>query len=225
MSDDLNAVITAADGHSFAAYRAAPKEARRGGLVILHAIWGVTPHLRELADTLSEQGYEALVPSLLDRFQERLGAGPDANASDIFSLSDWGARCVPDVQACIDALEGPVFIMGFCLGGTVAWLAAGQCDGVAAASCFYGGHIVRHLDQGLRCPTILHFGKKDHLIPLADVERIVEARPDLPVFLYEASHAFVAPGDRHEPDSAKLAMLRTLQHFHRSAGAKGEMGG
>ena len=128
-----------------------------------------------------------------------------------------------DIQTTIDALAGPVFVLGFCFGGTAAWLAAARCRGLAAASCFYGGGIAGYADETPRCPTILHFGKRDELIPLADVARITDAHPDMPVYLYDAGHAFMAPRDL-EPDSARLGRLRTLQLFHRSTG-KAEMGG
>ncbi|HEY0436759.1 MAG TPA: dienelactone hydrolase family protein, partial [Phenylobacterium sp.] len=62
-------LASARDGFSFDAWREAPRDARRGGLVILHAIWGVTPHLRTLAAEYAERGYEVLVPSLFDRFR------------------------------------------------------------------------------------------------------------------------------------------------------------
>ncbi|HQR90529.1 MAG TPA: dienelactone hydrolase family protein, partial [Caulobacter sp.] len=72
-----------------------------------------------------------------------------------------------------------------------------------------------------KVPTALHFGKSDPMIPMADVETIQAAHPDLPVWLYEAGHAFVAPNGYHA-DSARLAMLRTLQLFQRGGGNRGE---
>ena len=213
-------------GKPFAAYRAPPVDARRGGLVVLHAIWGVTPHIREFCDGLADQGYDVIAPSLLDG----TNAFPDLNTdfgvlAERLALGEatgWGAACMDVVQAAIDALEGPVYLLGFCFGGTSAWLAACRCEGLSAVACFYGGHIVQHLDQTPHCPTILHFGRSDETIPPADVAAITAAHPDLPVWLYDAGHAFVAPSGYHE-DSAKLAMLRTLQLFHRSGGAKGEV--
>ena len=58
---------------------------------------------------------------------------------------------------------------------------------------------------------------------MSDVETVAEAHPDLPIHLYDAGHAFMAPSDLHA-DSARLARLRTLQLFHRASG-KAEMGG
>jgi carboxymethylenebutenolidase len=216
-----------ADGFSFGAYHAPTADARRGGLVMLHAIWGVTPHLRTLAGEFADHGYEVMVPSLLDRadpgfadldIDETARARRMAHAAAV----DW-STAMGDIQAAIDALKGPVFAIGFCFGGTAAWLAAARCHGLAAASCFYGGGIAAHADETPRCPTILHFGRQDALIPLSDVERIEAAHPDLPVWLYDAGHAFMAPSD-YQPDAARLAHLRTLQLFHRAAG-KAEMGG
>ncbi len=212
---------------AFDAYHALPIEARRGGLVICHAIWGVTPHLRALAETFAAEGYEVLVPSLFEPAgtpfphhdtDPALMAAQSAKGE----ASGWGEACLPRIQAYIDALAGPVFVMGFCFGGTAAWLAACRCEGIAAAACFYGGGICLYQDETPLCPTILHFGRTDELIPPAEVEGIRERHPDLPIHEYDAGHAFVAPSGYHE-DSARLAMLRTRAFFHRAAG-KGEHG-
>ena len=217
---------SAADGFEFAAWRAAPTDARRGGLVILHAIWGVTPHLRALADEYAEGGYEVLVPSLFDRYQPGF-AERDFDPALMerqmgFGVrSRWGAEVLDAVQAAVDALAPPVFAMGFCFGGTTAWLAAARCSGLAAVACFYGGQIVDHLDETPAAPTILHLGKTDELIPPRDVEAIRAAHPDLPVYMYEAGHAFVAPNGYHA-DSARLSKLRTLAHFSKNSGLRGE---
>jgi len=220
--------LAAADGSAVAAYHAPPGEARRGGLVILHAIWGVTPHIRQLSDTLAEQGYEVIAPSLLDDADAPFPAAdldpPSLDARmALGQVSGWGAAALPRVQAAIDRLSdaGKVFAMGFCFGGTTAWLASARCTGLTAVSCFYGGDIAGYADEQPKVPTILHFGRTDPLIPMSDVERITAAHPDLPVWLYDAGHAFVAPSGHHA-DSAALAMLRTLQLFQRAGGSRGE---
>jgi len=216
---------SAKDDFQFDAYRAVPTDARRGGLVICHAIWGVTPHLRELADGFAEDGYETLVPSLFDR----LGKGFAEQNTDpalyprqngFAEATHWGAEVLDLVQAAIDALQPPVFLMGFCFGGTTAWLAASRCAGLSAVAAFYGGQITDCLDETPKVPTILHVGKADELIPPADVERIREAHPDLPVYMYEAGHAFVAPNGFHA-DSARLSRLRTLALFARNGAGRG----
>jgi carboxymethylenebutenolidase len=215
------------DGFEFGAWRAAPTDARRGGLVILHAIWGVTPHLRALADEYADGGYEVLVPSLFDRFQtgfaeQDFDPALMARQNGFAVATNWGEDVLDLVQAAIDALSPPVFAMGFCFGGTVAWLAAARCTGLAAVSSYYGGQIPEFLADTPQVPTILHLGKTDELIPPARVEAIREAHPDLPVHLYDAGHAFVAPNGYHA-DSARLAKLRTLAHFSRNSGVKSEM--
>jgi carboxymethylenebutenolidase len=214
------------DGAPFAAYHTPAREARRGGIVMLHAIWGVTPHIRQLSDTLAEQGYEVIAPSLMDAadadfpvvdtepaiLDDRMAMG---------KLTGWGVTTLPRVQACIDALERPVFAMGFCYGGTTAWLAACRCEGLGAVAAYYGGDIVAYRDETPKVPTILHFGKTDTMIPMADVEAMRDAHPELPIYVYDAGHAFVAPNGHH-PDSARLSLLRTLQLFQRSGGTKAE---
>ncbi len=134
----------------------------------------------------------------------------------------WGADVLDAVQAAIDALTPPVFVMGFCYGGTVAWLASARCTGVSAVSSFYGGQIADYMDETPRVPTILHLGKTDALIPPASVEAIRAAYPEMPVHMYEAGHAFVAPSGFHA-ESATLSRLRTLQLFARTGSGRGEV--
>ncbi|HXA39099.1 MAG TPA: dienelactone hydrolase family protein [Phenylobacterium sp.] len=217
---------SARDGFEYEAYRAGVSDARRGGLVVLHAIWGVTPHLSELADDYAEAGYEVLVPSLFDRLRRgfaetNFDPALMARQNGFAEQTHWGADVLDAVQAAIDALAPPVFAMGFCFGGTTAWLAAARCTGLAAVASFYGGQIVDYMADAPQAPTILHLGKADELIPPADVEAIRAAYPDLPVYMYDAGHAFVAPNGFHE-DSARLSKLRTLAHFSRNSGVRGE---
>ena len=213
------------DGFTFDAWRSPPMDARRGGLVICHAIWGVTPHLRALADEWAGDGYEVLVPNLFARFGQ--GFAEQDTDSALFerqsaygAATQWGMTTLPDLQTAIDALKGPVFLLGFCFGGGVAWLAAARCTGLSAVACYYGGAIHQFLDETPRCPVILHFGKHDELIPPAEVAAITARHPEIPAFLYDAGHAFVAPS-RYHADSARLSGLRTAQLFARQV-ARGE---
>ena len=220
-------LTSAVDGFEFDANRAPVVDARRGGLVILHAIWGVTPHLCELADGFAEGGYETLIPSLFDR-HARGFAEADADPAlyprqnGFAEATRWGADVLDAVQASIDALAPPVFALGFCYGGTTAWLAAARCTGLSAVASYYGGQVIDYVGETPRVPTILHLGKTDELIPPATVAAIRAAHPDLPVHEYDAGHAFVAANGFHA-DSARLSRLRTLALFARHGQGRGEV--
>ena len=215
------------DGFSFGAYHAPHVDARRGGLVLIQEIFGVTAHIRELADGFAADGYETLAPSLYDRQERGFAAGYDADAvargrrySEAAPWDDVAA----DLAACVAALKPPVFVAGYCWGGSATWLAAGRCEGVAAASSFYGRRIPELLEEAPRCPIILHFGRRDPTIPLATIEAIAARYPDLPIYLYDAGHGFAS--DRradYDADCARLARLRTLQLFTLHGGGRGEM--
>ncbi|HEY2659105.1 MAG TPA: dienelactone hydrolase family protein [Caulobacteraceae bacterium] len=219
-------LTSAQDGFSFEAYRVKPQDARQGGLVLIQEIFGVTDHIRELCDGFAEQGYEVVAPSLYDRLEPGFQAdyAPEAVAKAMrFSQQTAWDQVEGDLNAAIAALTGPVFVTGFCWGGTAAWLTACRCPGVAAASCFYGRRIPELLAETPQCPTILHFGKTDRSIPPEVVDQIMDAYPDLPVHLYDAGHGFVSDRSAdYSPDAARLARLRTLQLFQRSSGVRSE---
>jgi carboxymethylenebutenolidase len=214
------------DGFELSAYHAAPRNARRGGLVLVQEIFGVTDHIRDLCEGFAEDGYEVIAPAFFDRAAPGFAAdySPESiETGKMLSQATPWDQVQGDLQAAIDALAPPVFVTGFCWGGAAAWLAACRCDGLTAAAGFYGRRISELLDETPKVPTILHFGKTDASIPPASIEAIRERHPDLPIYLYDAGHGFVS--DRrsdYDADSAKLATLRTLAHFSRNAG-KGEV--
>jgi carboxymethylenebutenolidase len=215
------------DGFAFGAYRAPPEDARRGGLVLIQEIFGVTDHIRELADGFAEDGYETLAPSLYDRQQRGFTSGyggEDVAAARRYSEAAPWDEVAADLAACVAALAAPVFVAGYCWGGSAAWLAACRCEGVAAASSFYGRRIPELLAETPKCPIILHFGRCDPTIPAATVEAIGAAHPEIPIHLYDAGHGFVS--DRradYRPDAARLARLRTLQLFAMNGGGRGDI--
>jgi carboxymethylenebutenolidase len=214
------------DGFELDAYRAVPDDARRGGLLLIQEIFGVTDHIRELADGFAADGYEVIAPAFYDRlqrgFQADYGEASIQKGVEYSKATPWD-QVSGDAQAAIDALTPPVFVTGYCWGGAATWLAACRCEGLSAAACFYGRRISELVDETPRCPTILHFGKTDASIPMERVEEIRERHPELPIYLYDAGHGFVSDRrrDYHE-DSARLARLRTLALFARSAG-RGEV--
>ncbi|WP_334164051.1 dienelactone hydrolase family protein [Phenylobacterium sp.] len=214
------------DGFGLSAYHVKPADARRGGLLLIQEIFGVTDHIRELADGFAQDGYEVIAPAFYDRLEPGFEAdyGQDAIQKGIryATATPWD-QVAGDAQAAIDALQPPVFVVGYCWGGAATWLVACRCEGVAAASAFYGRRISELVDETPRAPTILHFGKTDASIPMEKVDEIRAKHPELPVYVYDAGHGFNSDRrtDYHE-DSARLARLRTLALFSRSGGGKGE---
>jgi carboxymethylenebutenolidase len=219
--------MTMSDGAEIAVYHAEPEGARRGGLVLIQEIFGVTDHIRDLCDEYAADGYEILAPSLYDR--EHPGFEADYTGPDFDRAVELARKLHPfdlslkDAQTCIDALKakGPVFITGYCYGGSVAWAMAGQSNDLAAASSYYGSLVpTMFADQVPKCATIAHFGRFDSGIPIEGVETLIaKGHPTAQIFIYEAGHGFNSDRrkDYHEP-SADLARERTLALFKACGG-------
>jgi carboxymethylenebutenolidase len=213
------------DGFELGAWHVPARDARRGGLVLVQEIFGVTGHLRELCEGFAEDGYEVIAPSFYDRLERDFATDYSQDGIQTgldYSVATPWDQVQGDLQAAIDALAGPVFVAGYCWGGAATWLAACRCEGLAAASAFYGRRISELVEETPKVPTILHFGKTDASIPLDKVEEIRARHPEIPIYLYEAGHGFVSDRADHDADSARLARLRTLAHFSRQGSGRGE---
>jgi carboxymethylenebutenolidase len=138
------------------------------------------------------------------------------NARKFVANPDWAAM-LRDTQAAIDAVKdvGPVGIIGFCLGGSIAYAAATKLAGLSAAVGYYGGAVVRFADDKPKVPTQLHFGEKDAGIPLTDVETIKAKRPDVEVHIYPGAQHGFHRDERASYDkaSADIAWPRSLAFF------------
>src|SRR3546814_47003 len=144
--------LASSDGHRLGAYRADPAGPARGGVVVLQEIFGVNHHIRAVCDQLAAAGYSAVAPALFDRQARDYESGysPEevAEARKFLSNLDWSAL-MNDTAAAVTVLQpgGPVGVMGFCLGGSIAFLAAARLAGIAAAVCYYGGQDARFPDR------------------------------------------------------------------------------
>ena len=211
--------LTAADGHEFQVFEAGNVNAGRG-LVVLQEIFGVNAHMRRVAERLAGFGYRVLAPALFDRAERdvELGYGPqDREKGLALRAKIPEAAVLADIEATAIALGGgrPAGVIGYCWGGSLAWLAATRSHRFKAAIGWYGGQIVNNRAEKPNCPVQLHFGAADKSIPLSDVRAIEAAQPGLPVFIYPgADHGFGCE-DRpsYNARDAELAELRSLAFF------------
>jgi carboxymethylenebutenolidase len=218
--------VTAADGFTLGAYEAKPEGRARGGIVILQEIFGVNAHIKRVCDGYAMDGYRVIAPAIFDRGERDVELDYDKAGLDRGIAIRAGIptdKTVLDVAAAVSALQGDgkVAVIGYCFGGSLAWLAACQIPGVAAASGYYGGMVVKNLDHKPACPVMLHYGEKDRGIPLSDVEKIRAATDprQVQVFTYPAGHAFNREGNQaYEPHSAMLARMRTAELLERTVG-------
>jgi len=209
--------LTASDNFQLGAYRADPAGTPKGAIVVIQEIFGVNHHIRAVCDHLAGNGYVAIAPALFDRIEPNFQSGysPDevAVARKFIANPDWAAM-LRDTQAAIDAAKdvGPVGIVGFCLGGSVAYAAATKLTGLSAAISYYGSLVVRSADDKPKVPTQLHFGEKDTGIPLTDVEIIRDKRPDVEIHVYPgAQHGFNCDERAsYDKASADLARQRSV---------------
>ena len=214
--------LKAEDGHSFDAYRAAPEGAAKAGLLVIQEIFGVNGHIQSVCDGFAADGYLAIALAIFDRKQRKVDLGYTAETvAEGRALKDdvgWEDP-VPDMNAVLAALRGDVGtamigVVGYCWGGTLAWLAACRLETDCAIG-YYGGQIGQFIDEQPRSPTMLHFGTEDAGIPLDLVKAIRGAHPDVEIHIYNgAGHGFACDqrADFH-PTATALARERSMAHF------------
>ena len=207
--------LTAADGHSLSAYQAGLPDAPRA-LVVLQEIFGVNHHMRRVADGFADVGFHVIAPALFDRAERGVELGYDKSGIDrgiaLRARIDEAAT-IADIEAAAAHLSHEtVGVIGYCWGGTLAWLAATRTTRFKAACGWYGGGIAKARAERPNCPVQLHFGLEDHSIPPADIALIRETHPEVEIFTYEgAGHGFGCDErPSYDAKSAALAQERTL---------------
>jgi len=206
--------LMARDGHEFNAWLTAPKGPARGAIVITQEIFGVNRHIRGLADGYAAAGYVTIAPCLYDRVRRGIELGyseKEIQEGRGYRLLIPKEKTLLDLTASINVTKhaGRVAVVGYCWGGTLAYLAACELP-VACAVSYYGGQIKEHLAKAPRRPVLYHFGAKDPYIPAPDIEKIRAADPTGEIHLYPADHGFnCEERASYDAASAQLALERT----------------
>ena len=215
-----NITLTASDGHVLGAYLCEPENECKGSIIVVQEIFVVNVHIRDVAERFAAVGYKTISPALYDRletgFETGYGSDDVARGRDLKSATNENLDGVmADMEAAYAAVSdtGKVAVTGFCWGGVVVWLAACRMN-IQAAAGYYGGGIIDFVDEKPKCPTILHFGERDHSIPLDDVNVIAKNHPGVAVNIYEADHGFHCDmRGSFDPRAANIAGMRTIRLF------------
>jgi len=224
MGETIRIRSTAPDGFEFPAYHASASGDRKGGVIVIQEIFGIDEHVRRDVDRWAGLGFEAVAPALYERREPGFSAAHDEagiRAGIAHAMGSQRDQVLADIAACRDYLapRGKVMVVGYCYGGSYAWLSAGALDGLSAASSYYGSMVQANASLKPKCPTIVHLGRLDAGIPCDDVKAAVEAsNPEVPVFVYDdAGHGFNNEDPaRHGSAAAELARRRTLELFERA---------
>ncbi|MFM1885634.1 MAG: hypothetical protein RL026_791 [Pseudomonadota bacterium] len=216
--------LMARDGHQFNAWLAAPAGSARGAVVVLQEIFGVNAHVRAVAEGFAAEGYLAIAPCLFDRIRRDIEL--DYSAASVeegrgYMMQLPQEKVGLDVSAALNVVRhaGKVAAVGYCWGGTQAYLAACQLP-VAAAVAYYGTRIAQSLQHRPRCPVLYHFGSRDRSIPPEAIEAIRSAHPQGEFHVYDADHGFNCDQRAsHDPVAASIARQRTLEFLARHLAA------
>jgi carboxymethylenebutenolidase len=209
--------LSAADGHELSAYVALPAGEPMAALVVIQEIFGVNAHIRSVADGYAKDGFLCVAPALFDRIQPGVELGYEGEdmqtARSMMPKFDL-AKAVEDIQAAVEyaasASGKNVGVIGYCLGGTLAWLSATRLRPTAVVG-YYGGNIGKYTAEIPTCPAMFHFGKQDTHIPAADVEKLHEAHPGVEIYWYDAGHGFnCEPRASYNAEAAKEARERSV---------------
>ncbi|HEX8167287.1 MAG TPA: dienelactone hydrolase family protein [Beijerinckiaceae bacterium] len=214
--------LRAADGFELSAYVAPPQAKPKGGLVVVQEIFGVNGHIRRVADGFAADGFLAVAPALFDRIGPgiTLGYSQDEIQEGIGLKGQSSTEnTLADIAAARDFVKdaGKTGVIGYCWGGFLAWVSATRLPGFAAAVSYYGGGIGGVAEEKPRCPVLMHFGEKDHAIPLTDVDKVRAAQPTgVEIHVYPAGHGFNCDErGSYDAESAKAARERTVAFLGR----------
>ncbi len=209
--------LHAKDGHTLDAYAIQPGAPTTAGLVIVQEIFGVNAHIREVAERYAEDDFVTIAPAIFDRIEPGVeldnGDADRQRAMALLTKFDMESA-VDDIAAGVEWLRGlgvRVGVVGYCLGGTLAWLSATRLP-IDAAVGYYGGRITQYLGERPKVPVMLHFGEQDEHIPQSEIDAIAKAYPEVSIYTYPAGHGFNRDGSAgYSASCATRARARTLE--------------
>ena len=222
-------ISTLAGDGEFTAYRATPASTPKAAIVVIQEIFGVNAGIRRKCDTLAEAGYLAIAPDLFWRLEPGIELDPDIKPEFDRALELMGQfdqdKGIADMEAAVRAVRSElgdgtkVGVVGYCLGGRLAFMTAARTD-VDASVGYYGVGIDGLLGEknAIAHPVLLHVPEEDHFVD-KDAQAAMHAglddHPKVTIYDYAGEdHGFATEfGERRSDASAKLADERTAKFF------------
>ncbi|MCP8891971.1 dienelactone hydrolase family protein [Sphingomonas faeni] len=218
----------------FHAYRAIPAGTPKAAIVVIQEIFGVNAGIRRKCDTLAEAGYLAIAPDLFWRLERGIELDPDIKPEFDRALELMGQfdqdKGVADIEATIRAARAElgdsskVGVVGYCLGGRLAFMTAARTD-VDASVGYYGVGIDGLLGEkhAIAHPVLLHVPEEDHFVDKAAQATMhagLDDHPKVTIYDYAGEdHGFATEfGERRSDAAAKLADERTAKFFAENLG-------
>jgi carboxymethylenebutenolidase len=226
-------------GESMKLFEVKPEGVAKGAVIVIQEAFGITDHIQDVCKRLADAGYVAVAPHVFHRTGDPVVSYDKMGevVPHIMGLNREGIDA--DLNATLEYLAANGFtgkqvgIMGFCMGGTIAFYEGTQ-RALGAAVTFYGGGIVMgrfglpaliELVPELKTPWIGNYGDMDQSIPLTEVDVLRRAVEPLPVATEvnryaDADHGFHC-NDRsafHEA-SSKAAWAKTIAFLDANVGA------
>jgi carboxymethylenebutenolidase len=211
--------LTASDSHTFDAYVARTEKIPEAAVVIVQEIFGVNAHIRSIVDDYASEGFLAVAPALFDRVEPGLELTYDAEGQQrgVQLRQQIGTdKPLLDIEAAIEYAAREVAptafgVVGYCWGGTLAWLSATRLKANAAVG-YYAGRIGDYAKEIPHCPVMFHFGERDKHIGPDQIEAVRSGHPEVAIYTYDADHGFNRDvGSAYNPDAASLAKARTIE--------------
>lgn len=223
MIDVTNKNIKSADDYLLPYLEFSPeKNQNNKSIIIVYEIFGLTDHIKNVAEEYAKNGFLVIIPDLFSRLKSNINLPYNKEGfSEGLSLKNklgWDLPVMDIVAlAATLRLERSVNILGFCYGGSLAWLAMQKSFMFEKGVCYYGSSIPEFLELDVNCPALLHFGKKDKGIPASSLEKvktyIKKNKNKVELFEYEnADHGFNCNERKsYNQAAAEMAYEKTLK--------------
>ena len=207
------------DGRTASSYSVTPWDDKKGpGIVVIQEWWGLNTQIKGVAERLARAGYRAMVPDL---FRGKLAKNSE-EGSHLMKGLDWDDAVEQDIRGAVQHLrknsDGPVAVLGFCMGGALTLAAGTRLSGIDAGVCFYGIPPAAKADPShLRVPMQFHFAHRDDWCTPTAVDKLEQALQQgsavFEIYRYDTAHAFMneARPEVYDATAAAKAWERTLQ--------------
>ena len=200
------------------AYAAPDGTGKHPAVVVLQEYWGVNDHISSIVERLAAQGFLAIAPDLYHGVTTR----DAAEAGKLLGKMDW-ARAIAEIAGATSWLRhhprstGKVAVIGFCMGGALAFAAAANIKDLACAVPFYGVPTAQDWSK-VEAPIQAHFAATDQWAT-PDAGRAIQAAvPSMELHVYDAQHAFMNDSrptvysTEHAPTAWTRALAFLKQH-------------
>ncbi|WP_407311589.1 dienelactone hydrolase family protein [Desulfosporosinus sp. SB140] len=188
---------------------------KESAIIVLHEIYGINPHINWVCEHYLEAGYDVICPNFL-KPEMNFDYNREEEAYQYFVNHVGFSHMIDGVRKILVKARTEyknIFLLGFSIGATAAWICSEKENTADGVICYYGSRIRDYQNITPRCPTLLIFAKEEKSFNVLELTSVLGEKKSVNIYVLNGKHGFSDPFSKNFNEQSQIGAQKLVNEF------------